>query len=156
MKDAIDKGKNILGVCFGHQLLALTLFGNNSVEHSKKLEAGWFDFTLLQDDELLGCKGDILSGFVYHKDQVIAVPADKADILLSSEQCAIHAFRYRNHNIWGIQAHFEIAPDQGMSFLNKSHPPQDLAWKDFKNIDSQTHSNAFCSISRSFFALPTM
>ncbi len=41
IQNAVNKGKVILGSCFGHQIIARSLFGMNAVRKREKPEIGW-------------------------------------------------------------------------------------------------------------------
>ena len=113
---AVSKNKNLLGICFGHQLIAATLFGLHSVCRRKDPELGWTEMRVLKDDKLCGKRGQIYHGYVSHNDDVIKVCEDTADIIMDSQDCAIHGFKLKDKNIWGLQAHFEISIAEGLRF----------------------------------------
>lgn len=118
LNEAINQGKAILGVCFGHQLLAHILGAD--VERCEKLaEIGWSKITL----NPIGTKDPLFQGFPpefesfqYHYDQIIELPAELIS-LGSSPKCPVQAFRYKSQPVWGVQFHPEISPQQAKKIL---------------------------------------
>lgn len=153
LQKAIDQGKNILGICFGHQLLATLLFGMDKVFRRDYPVLGWTKTEVELEDVLLGQKGDILYGFSYHFDEVRDLPVGEVDILLSSELCPIEAFRYRGHNVWGVQTHFEIDEPTGQYMLNEYLEKDDFLWDHVLNKEEKPDSHYFSEMSKRFFDL---
>ncbi len=118
IRTAVCQGKVLLGNCFGHQLLAKALLGNNVVRKRDKPEIGWPAMELLFDDPLLGSLGDVINGFVLHFDEVQAVLDDQVNIILRSPECENLAFKLKNKPVWGIQPHFEIGIVQGFEVID--------------------------------------
>jgi len=98
-------GKPLLGICFGHQLIANVLGG--VVEHMDNRCFGYNEIMLSNNAKL--CKlflgfGDSLFSFFTHEDEVTDLPAGAS--LLASNKC-IQAFCIGNS--YGIQFHPEMA-----------------------------------------------
>jgi GMP synthase-like glutamine amidotransferase len=117
IRAAVAKGKVILGSCFGHQLIARALFGLDAVRKREQPQIGWLDLQLLQDDRLLGSKGDQLSGFFFHNDEVAALPPAETVTLLAGSDSSHLAFRLKNRPVWGIQPHYELGVAQGFELI---------------------------------------
>ncbi|MGD1967594.1 MAG: type 1 glutamine amidotransferase [Desulfobacterales bacterium] len=144
IRDAVNNGKVILGSCFGHQIIARSLFGRDAVRRRQKPEIGWPQIQILARDALLGEPGRTLNGFVFHFDEVCHVPAEKATIVARSADCEILAFKLKDHPVWGIQPHFEMGivegiqiidraagdqiPDKRHFFRSDEHRPRDSGW----------------------------
>lgn len=98
----------ILGICFGHQLLAHALggmVGNNP----RGLEVGSVLIHLTgeaSEDSLFKGMPGKFSANVSHMQSVIKLP-DGARLLAYSEREPVHAFSYGSH-VWGIQFHPEF------------------------------------------------
>ena len=122
IQTAVKQKKAMLGVCYGHQLIAKTLFGTASVCTRSAIgqppEIGWTKITILADDPLFGKRGESYWGYVSHYDDVCHVPAEMADIIAASPACPIQAFKLKGLNIWGVQAHFEIGLAAGSRYLH--------------------------------------
>lgn len=144
IRDAVDRGKVILGSCFGHQMIARSLFGLEAVRRREKPEIGWPDIQILARDALLGEANRTINAFVFHFDEVCKVPKEQASIIARSLKCEILAFKLRDRPVWGIQPHFEMGivegiqiidrsardeiPDKQYFFNNSENPPRDSGW----------------------------
>lgn len=153
LRKAAAAGINILAVCFGHQLLAAALFGKDCVKRTPTPEVGWVTTRVLEDDCLLGSKGDTLSGFAFHFDEVTELPEDQTKIILSSERCAIHAFKVIGKNIWGVQTHFEVNPEQGKEVIDRTVRKNSSAWSRLLNYEKPLDSAYAETMLQRFFAL---
>jgi len=114
--DAFEEEKAILGSCFGHQMLARTLSGREYVALSPTPELGWTSVEVVEKDELFDGQKNPFFVFVSHFDEVRNPPAPWK-ILARSERCAVHAMRYGDRPIWGVQSHPEITPEDGRVLL---------------------------------------
>jgi len=120
VKEAFQINLPILGSCYGHQLLALSLAGTAHVRRCQEPEIGWIPIEIRVANRLLGKKGRAFS-FSLHFDEVVGL-SEPFLVLASTARCPIQAFGYKGKNIWGIQIHPEINPpaaqDLMKSFLN--------------------------------------
>ncbi len=118
LRTAISRNVPILGICFGHQLLAHILGGR--VEKADKEEIGWARITLTSegtDDPIfIGLEKEFYS-FQYHRDHVAKLPSGGIK-LAESDQCAVESFRYKSKPVWGVQFHPEISPQRGELILS--------------------------------------
>ena len=118
IQQAVSKGKVILGSCFGHQIIARSLFGMDAVRKRKKPEIGWPDIQIVSPDPLLGESGRMIHSFIFHYDEVCALPQEKATIIARSAECDILAFKVKDRPVWGIQPHFEMGIVQGLRYID--------------------------------------
>ena len=103
-----QRKKKLIGICFGHQLVAHVLGGR-----TEKSSAGWLVGVNRHElnEEGLTLTG-LKEGFdviCSHQDQVI-VPATESVTLAGSEKCPIAMCRIQNH-ILTIQGHPEFNPE---------------------------------------------
>jgi GMP synthase-like glutamine amidotransferase len=114
VREAVDSGLSILGSCYGHQLLALALFGPDRVSRCKKPELGWFSIPF--DSNPLTGKAQVHDVFTSHFDEVVNLPS-QCRIFAQTADCYVHAFQLENLPIWGIQPHPEISITEGQQFF---------------------------------------
>ena len=101
LRDAIAGGAPMVGVCFGHQVIASALGAD-----VRKFDGGWT--VGLTDYERVGSPG----GFrllAWHQDQVI-VPPKEARVVARGERCQYAGFRI-GEAVLTYQAHPEFTPD---------------------------------------------
>ncbi|HXK52746.1 gamma-glutamyl-gamma-aminobutyrate hydrolase family protein [Candidatus Nomurabacteria bacterium] len=104
----IEREIPLLGVCFGHQLIA-HLYGGEVVEDKSKAETGLNKITLnangLNDPIFSGIDKDFYA-IEGHKSSVVKLPIGAA-LLASSEKCEIQAYRL-GRATYGLQFHSEL------------------------------------------------
>ncbi len=106
VRDAERRRQPVLGVCFGHQLVAHALLGPGAVRRSPTPELGWADVEVLAADPLLAGFERRFRPFLSHFDEVL--PLEGLDVLARSERCAVQAYRVSGRPIWGVQFHVEM------------------------------------------------
>lgn len=119
VRTGVRKGRVILGSCFGHQMIARSLFGINSVKRMEKAEIGWSGIEVVKSDSLVGQSDQIIHSFVLHFDEVCNLPKHEATVLARSSRSGIQAFKLRRRPVWGIQPHPEIGIVEGLRLLAK-------------------------------------
>ncbi|MDJ0709908.1 MAG: type 1 glutamine amidotransferase [Woeseiaceae bacterium] len=105
IREAVETGMSVLGICLGAQLLAKALGG--SVKRNEVREIGWYDVELTEagrDDPVLSTFAPRQEVFQWHEDG-ITLPED-CQLLASSPASPVQAFRYGDH-AYGFQFHLE-------------------------------------------------
>lgn len=124
LRRALDSGVPVLGVCFGHQLLATALGG--TVERLDESAVGYRSIRLESagtDSRLFdGVPGTFLA-FDWHADHVSTLPPD-AEILGMSD-ASIQAFAAQEHPAFGIQFHPEFDVDMITTVFDHEGLPRD-------------------------------
>ena len=107
VRAAHDKHTPMVGVCFGHQLIAQALGGT-----VRKSEKGWgigrHVYRLAADNGLL--EGETIAAAASHQDQVITPPAS-ARTIMSSEFTPDAGLLYGNGTTLSVQPHPEFTAD---------------------------------------------
>ena len=117
VRDAVDRGVPVLGVCFGHQLIPWALLGNHTVQRSPTPELGW-DVVRRNsmDDPLLQGVPGVFTCFLSHRDEV--VPGTHGlTVLASSAGCAVQAYRMAKQPVWGVQFHAEMGFEEARELV---------------------------------------
>ncbi len=116
VREAAAAGSAILGSCWGHQLIAFALAGEDRVRRAARPEIGWIPIRLERSSALLGPAGTTAYTFSSHFDEVFGLPAG-FEVLASSRDCAVQAFRVEGRPVWGLQCHPEIDGPTGQRFI---------------------------------------
>ena len=98
----------MLGICYGHQLIAHAL-GGEVADNPRGRQIGTTDITLTEEgkrDPVFGGLGDVLHVPVSHMQSVTVLP-DGARLLGTTSADPHHAFAIGDH-IWGMQCHPEF------------------------------------------------
>jgi GMP synthase-like glutamine amidotransferase len=106
IKQAIDAGKTVIGICLGAQLIANALGAKVYTNQFK--EIGWFPIELNSESEknkLFGDAKSPLTVFHWHGD-TFDLPQNSL-LLASSGVCKNQAFLY-NKKVLGLQFHLEM------------------------------------------------
>jgi len=122
IRDAAERGIPMLGICFGHQILASALCGRDQVFQREQCEVGykWLGITSeAHVDPICSHLGPEMHMFVWHNDEVRADHPDMR-ILASSDLCPNQVWRYRDLPIWGIQGHPEITLETAKDWFEAS------------------------------------
>ncbi|MCH2556452.1 MAG: glutamine amidotransferase [Alcanivorax sp.] len=107
----------MLGICFGHQLLARTL-GGDVDNHPLGMEAGTVALRLTaaaRTDALFASLWDQPWAQMMHRQSVLVAPPG-VDVLASNGHDSCQAFRY-GHQVWGCQFHPEFSADVTRAYL---------------------------------------
>jgi GMP synthase (glutamine-hydrolysing) len=104
VRELLDRGTPVLGVCFGSQLLAEAL--GAEVRRAAEPEIGWHDVDLTPEgrsDPLLGFLPERFESLQWHSYEWLLPPGAVA--LARSARC-LQAFRHGT--AWGVQFHPEV------------------------------------------------
>lgn len=104
IREAINSGKIVLGICLGSQLIASAL--GAAVTKNAHKEIGWFPIRCTSEASTFGFPRE-LTVFHWHGD-TFALPAG-AVALASSEGCANQGFAIGNR-VLALQFHPEVTP----------------------------------------------
>ncbi|HMG81626.1 MAG TPA: type 1 glutamine amidotransferase [Ferruginibacter sp.] len=109
IKQAINAGKTVLGICLGAQLIAAILRAR--VYKNTEKEIGWFDIAITTT----GKKNKLLEGFADHfkvfhwHGDTFDLPVN-AEHLLQTTICKNQAFLYKE-KVLGLQFHLEVTKE---------------------------------------------
>lgn len=121
LREAVERGRAVLGVCYGHQLLAHA-FGGLVGYNPRGRNAGTSALTLLPaaaDDPLFRGFASPLTVQVSHSQSVIDLPAE-ATLLGHCPGDPHHAFRI-GARAWGVQFHPEFDAATSRDYIAQRH-----------------------------------
>ena len=107
LEDALREHVPVLGICFGHQVLAEAAFGVGAVRRAPNSELGWVEIARTGADPLLDVLPERLVCFSSHHDEVVE-NLEAMHVLARSERCAVQAYRVGDAPAWGVQFHPEM------------------------------------------------
>lgn len=108
---------SLLGICFGHQLIAHALGGK--VEQGKSAEYGIAKITIDDSDEIFAGVPHEINAWVSHFDEVKKMPEGFVS-LAHSATCAHEGMRHKTKKIFGVQFHPEVwHTEHGEDILGK-------------------------------------
>jgi GMP synthase (glutamine-hydrolysing) len=124
----IENGTPLLGVCYGHQMIARTLGGKQSVGRAARPEFGWSRIDVLNEDPLFEGLPQWFYSYSSHYDEVCDLhPSLK--LLARSEICGVQAYAMEGKPVWGIQFHPEKNLDEATTEIRakiKKGEPKEL------------------------------
>lgn len=125
LRPVCDAGVPVLGICFGHQILA-HLLGGEVGPHPAGLELGTIPVAVQADvshDPLWRHMPGCFEAQAVHYQSVRQLPPE-ARVLAGNSHEAHHAFRWR-HNVWGVQFHPEFSAAAMQAYIDHIPP---TAW----------------------------
>ncbi|MDE1164175.1 MAG: amidotransferase [Pseudomonas sp.] len=113
--DRYQRGDKLLGVCFGHQLLAL-LLGGKAERATQGWGVGVHDYQVPGRAPWMSPEVQELSLLISHQDQVTALP-ENATVIASSPFCQFAAFHIGDQ-VLCFQGHPEFMHDYSRALLD--------------------------------------
>lgn len=132
----------ILGICYGHQLLADVLGGKVGY-NPKGMEMGTVDIFLTEDgenDRLLGVLSHKFRGHEAHSQSILELPKE-AKVLAYNGHDSVQSFSYKNH-IWGTQFHPEFSANIVKEYI-KFDEEKNESNKNYENIYNKVEQHKY-------------
>jgi GMP synthase (glutamine-hydrolysing) len=133
----------VLGVCYGHQLLATALGGR--VEAMDDVELGYREVHRRGDDPLLAGVDSPFVAFETHSDRVVDLPPGAT--LLAENDRGVQAFR--RGDCWGVQFHPEYDRSSAETVTRGKDLPEERIESVVADIDADNYAAA-CRTKRLF------
>ena len=124
IKEAIQRGKSVLGICLGAQLMAKAL--GAKVAQAPVKEVGWYDVSLTRmgsRDPLFSKLPKTFSVFQWHED-TFEIPK-AANLIVTSTSLPHQAFRYGD-NVYGLQFHLEVTEEMIREWMEAYEEKRDV------------------------------
>lgn len=117
LPQVVKEGVPVLGICYGHQMLARAM-GGEVCYHPGGIEAGTRTiavFDAAASDRLFGELPKKFAGHTVHSQSVLTLPPGAIALAGNSHE-PHHAVKY-GENAWGVQFHPEFSPSIMMRYL---------------------------------------
>jgi GMP synthase-like glutamine amidotransferase len=130
----------MLGICFGHQIMADALGGD-----VRKSEKGWglgrHSYGVVRRPDFMADAPDLLAVACSHQDQVIVPPAE-AEVILASEFTPNAGLAYRNGAALSFQPHPEFTDDYSLALaeLRRGKAPDTVIETALSSFGSPSNS----------------
>lgn len=141
-------GKPILGICYGHQMVARALGGR--CRRAAVPEFGWKRLTIRSNPLFAGV--DELVPVHSHYDEVCDLPPS-FECIASTDDCAVQAFQVKGRPAWGVQFHPELSYAEGRRMLRsnlETEPDAQRLYVDHLRDPAQVEDHL--TLFRNFFA----
>ena len=145
-KEIFEIGVPILGICYGHQLLA-DILGGKVGYNPKGMEVGTMDIFLTEDgkeDKLLGVLPKNFKGHEAHSQSVLELPRG-AKLLAYNENDSVQSFSYDNH-IWTTQFHPEFLSNITREYMKFDKEKIINSGKNYEKIYNKVEENKYGEI----------
>ncbi|HEX6582831.1 MAG TPA: type 1 glutamine amidotransferase [Thermoleophilaceae bacterium] len=116
LREQLERGTPILGVCLGSQLLAEA--AGAQPRRIPEPEIGWYDIEITDAgaaDPLLGPLAPSVELFEWHN---YAAPLPPGAVELARTPACVQGFRIEGKPAWGLQFHAEVTRDNLWSWLD--------------------------------------
>jgi GMP synthase (glutamine-hydrolysing) len=116
IRDALERGTPILGVCLGSQLLAEA--AGAKPERMPEPEIGWYEIEITDAgarDPVVGPLAPSVELFEWHH---YAAPLPPGAVELARTPACVQAFRIEGKPAWGLQFHAEVTKENLMGWLD--------------------------------------
>ena len=110
IKHAISEKKSLLGICYGAEILAITLGG--TIKKSDEHVGGQETVVIEKENEIFHGEIDVTESHNYEISQL----GSHLHSLASSKSCKYEIVKHNNLNIFGTQFHPEMSSD-GQSMI---------------------------------------
>jgi GMP synthase-like glutamine amidotransferase len=151
IRDAYGKRTPMLGVCFGHQIMADALGGE-----VRKSEKGWglgrHLYRVHGRPAFMQESPELLAVACSHQDQVITPPPE-AEVFLASEFTPNAGLVYRNGAALSLQPHPEFEDDYTIALaeLRRGQAPDEVVETALTSMEIGSHSREVAGYIGQFF-----
>jgi GMP synthase-like glutamine amidotransferase len=116
IREALDRGVPMLGVCLGSQLVAEA--AGASPHRSPEPEIGWYDIEITEagaSDPVIGPLAPSVELFEWHH---YVAPLPPGAVELARTPACVQAFRIDGKPAWGLQFHAEVTRENLWSWID--------------------------------------
>lgn len=110
VRKSVNDNIPILAVCYGHQLIARSFCGKDSVGKAARVEMTFISIDIIKDHPLFEGLSNPFYVMSSHYDEVISLP-EGFEVYAKSENCNIHTMIHAEIPVVSMQFHPEIDVD---------------------------------------------
>ncbi|MBI3543154.1 MAG: gamma-glutamyl-gamma-aminobutyrate hydrolase family protein [Deltaproteobacteria bacterium] len=118
VRRVVDGGTPMLGICYGHQIIARAHGGDGTVRISPTPEIGWVEIRQTAPNPVLEGLPKKFHTFQSHFEEVCKAPAGFVPTA-TTERCAIQAYYVEGKPVFGVQFHPERDAQEGEESIKK-------------------------------------
>lgn len=151
IREAYGARTPMLGVCFGHQIMADALGGD-----VRRSEKGWglgrHVYRVLKRPRYMAAAPDAVAVACSHQDQVI-MPPEEAEVILASEFTPNAGLAYRNGAALSFQPHPEFDDSYALALaeLRRGRASDEVVDAALASVSRPSHSNEIAGYIAEFF-----
>lgn len=151
IRSAYGASTPMLGVCFGHQIMADALGGD-----VRKSEKGWglgrHDYGVVGRPGFMQAAPPVLAVACSHQDQVLVPPAE-AEVILASDFTPNAGLAYRNGAALSFQPHPEFLDDYTLALaeLRRGKAPDEVVETAIASVEKPSDSDMVAGYIAQFF-----
>jgi GMP synthase (glutamine-hydrolysing) len=153
IRRSVHQNRVVLGICYGHQMVARALVDDNACRRAAIPEFGFKRVSLIPNPLFSGI--DILTPVHSHSDEVTGLPDDRFEVIASTDHCEVQAWQLRGRTVWGVQFHPELDELSGRQMLAKNLETEDGARDHFVDeLEDPAQVEAGRRLFENFFQTP--
>ena len=153
IRSSVDQNRVVLGICYGHQMVARALVGDDACRRAVIPEFGFKRVSLVPNPLFSGI--DTLTPVHSHSDEVTGLPEDRFEVIASTEHCEVQAWQLRRRTVWGVQFHPELDQRLGRQLLERSLETEERAREFYiDELEDPAHIEAGRRLFENFFQTP--
>ena len=153
IRRSVNQNRVVLGICYGHQMVARALVGDGACRRAAIPEFGFKRVSLVPNPLFAGI--DTMIPVHSHSDEVTGLPEDRFEMIASTEHCEVQAWQLRGRTVWGVQFHPELDERLGRQLLERSLETEERAREVYVDeLGDPAHIEAGRRLFENFFRTP--
>jgi GMP synthase (glutamine-hydrolysing) len=149
---SIHQNLVMLGICYGHQMVARALLDDGVCRRAAIPEFGFKRVSLIPNPLFTGI--DTLTPVHSHSDEVTGLPEGQFEVIASTNDCEVQAWQLRGRPVWGVQFHPELDERAGREMLARNVEIEEGAHEVFiDELENPAHVEAGRRLFENFFGM---
>jgi GMP synthase-like glutamine amidotransferase len=152
IRRSVNQKRVVLGICYGHQMVARALVDDGACRQAAIPEYGFKKVSLVPNRLFSGI--DTLTPVHAHNDEVTGLPEDRFEVIASTDNCDVQAWQLRGRTVWGVQFHPELDERLGRQLLDRCLETEKGAREVFVDeLDDSYHVEGGRRLFENFFRI---